>query len=151
MPHRTSVLGAIAFGLTLGLAACDEPLANVTGPTPDLEVRFSSIQSEIFENTDSSGRAACVSCHNQSGQALAGGLNLEHAVAYGSLVNVAARTKPSAVRVVPGSPGTSYLVHKLQGGPDIVGFRMPRFGPPYLTDGQISVIRRWIEMGAAND
>jgi hypothetical protein len=29
--------------------------------------------------------------------------------------------------------------------------RMPQIGPPYLTDGQILVIKRWIELGAHND
>lgn len=28
---------------------------------------------------------------------------------------------------------------------------MPRNGPPYLTPGQITVIRRWIENGAPNN
>jgi hypothetical protein len=32
-----------------------------------------------------------------------------------------------------------------------VGLRMPRTGPPYLTDGQIEVIERWIEQGAKNN
>jgi len=31
-----------------------------------------------------------------------------------------------------------------------VGDRMPRLGP-YLSDGQIRIIRRWIELGAKND
>lgn len=150
MRHRLTALSAIALGLSITVA-CDEPLSNITGPTPNLETRFSSIQTEIFENTDVSGRASCVSCHNATGQAFAAGLNLERGAAYAALVNVPARTKPSAIRVVPGDANASYLVHKLQGGPDIVGFRMPRFGPPYLTDGQISVIRRWIDLGAAND
>jgi urease beta subunit len=150
MRHRFTVLGAIALGLSIS-TACDEPLSNVTGPTPNLEPRFSSIQSEIFESSDATGRAACAGCHNAAGQAFAGGLNLEREAAYGNLINVAARTKPSAIRVVPGDPNASYLVHKLEGGPDIVGFRMPRFGPPFLTEGQMSVLRRWIERGAAND
>ena len=51
-------------------------------------------------------------------------------------------------RVNPGSPDTSYMVHKLEGVPGIVGRRMPFNGPPYLTDGQIQIMRRWIELGA---
>ena len=34
---------------------------------------------------------------------------------------------------------------------DIVGGRMPRGTGPFLTDGQMLVIRRWIELGAKND
>jgi hypothetical protein len=148
---RNRVIAAAVLVLSIGVSSCDEPLSNITGPTPMLEVKFSSIQQEIFENSDSSGRAACTQCHNTNGQLLAARLNLEHSVAYEQLVNVAARNKPSAIRVIPGDPNSSYLIHKLEGGPDIVGLRMPRNGPPFLTDGQVSVIKRWIELGAAND
>jgi hypothetical protein len=55
------------------------------------------------------------------------------------------------VRVLPGDPENSYLIHKVEGRPGIVGLRMPRSGPPYLTDGQILVIKRWIEIGAPNN
>ena len=71
-------------------------------------------------------------------------------MAYANLVNVASRGKPSAIRVAPGEPDSSYLVHKLEGGPAIAGQRMPLNGP-YLTAGQIAVIRRWIDEGAANN
>jgi hypothetical protein len=50
--------------------------------------------------------------------------------------------------VAPGDPERSYLIHKLEGRPGIVGLQMPRNGPPYLTAGQIQVIKRWIEIGA---
>jgi hypothetical protein len=43
--------------------ACDEKLSDLTGPTPDLTVSFASIQREIFNTTDSSGRSACIQCH----------------------------------------------------------------------------------------
>jgi hypothetical protein len=33
----------------------------------------------------------------------------------------------------------------------IVGRRMPQNGPPYLTDGQIFIIQRWIDIGAPNN
>ena len=138
-----------ALLLTLATAGCDESLSSLTGPTPQLKPAFSSIQAEIFENGDSSGRPACISCHNAAGQFFTG-LNLTHDVAYANLVNVASRAKPSASRVVPGEPDSSYLVHKLEGGPAIAGQRMPLNGP-YLTAGQIAVIRRWIEEGAANN
>ena len=41
----------------------------------------------------------------------------------------------------------SILVQKIGSAPPF-GQRMPRNGPPYLTDGQILVIKRWIENGA---
>ena len=53
--------------------------------------------------------------------------------------------------MAPGDPENSYLIHKLEGRPGIVGVRMPRGTGPFLTAGQITIIRRWIELGAHND
>jgi len=53
--------------------------------------------------------------------------------------------------VVPGDPDNSYLLRKLEGAADIAGVRMPRGTGPSLMAGQISIIRRWIELGAKND
>jgi hypothetical protein len=75
-------------------------------------------------------------------------MNLDHAVAYDQLVNVASRGKPGAIRVIPGDAENSYMIHKIEGLGDIVGRRMPFSGPPYLTDGQITIIKRWIANGA---
>jgi hypothetical protein len=52
------------------------------------------------------------------------------------------------MRVKPGDPENSYLIHKMEGRPGISGRRMPWVGPPFLTDGQILVVKRWIEIGA---
>ena len=78
----------------------------------------------------------------------AGGLNLVHDAAYDQLVNVASRGKASAVRVIPGDSENSYVVLKLQGSPGIVGRRMPFSGAPFLTDGQMLILKRWIANGA---
>ena len=78
-------------------------------------------------------------------------LNLAEGVSYAQLVNVASVSKRGATRVIPGDPDNSYLIHKLEGGPGLVGNRMPNTGGPYLTAGQIAVIRRWIQEGAKND
>jgi hypothetical protein len=67
------------------------------------------------------------------------------------LVGVASSRKAGAVRVIPGDPANSYLIHKLEGGPSLVGERMPRTGGPFLTQGQVDIIRRWIALGARND
>jgi hypothetical protein len=71
--------------------------------------------------------------------------------AHGQLVNVASNAKAGAIRVIPGDPENSYLIHKLEGRPGIVGLQMPRAGGPPLTPGQILVIKRWIELGAPNN
>jgi hypothetical protein len=138
----------VATSLALGAAACDESLSSIAGPTPNLEPTFTSIQRDIFETTDVAGRVACVTCHTNVGRTPSGGMNLLHDVAYDQIVNVNATQVPSLKRVNPGSPDASYMVHKLEGQPGIVGRRMPFNGPPYLTDGQIQIMRRWIELGA---
>jgi cytochrome c len=135
---------------SLAAAACDEPLSNVAGPSPNLEPTLSSIRTEIFESPDLAGRVACVNCHTNQGRTPAGNLNLTGDV-YAALVNARSTGKSGAILVVPGDPDASYLVHKLEGGPDIAGLRMPRNTPPYLTDGQMLVIRRWIQNGAPNN
>lgn len=138
--------------VSMAAAGCDEKLSSLTGPTPSLQPTFSSIQHEIFETTDPSGRLACTNCHTSAGgRAPLGGLDLTSAVAYNNLVGVASRGKPGAIRVIAGDADNSYIVHKLEGSPDIVGVRMPRGNGPFLTDGQMLVIRRWIELGARND
>jgi hypothetical protein len=137
--------------LALLTTACDEKLSDVAGPTPNLTPTFSSIQSEIFSAPDSTGRAACTSCHNAQGARFSGNLNLDGAEAYRQLVNVVSTGKRDAIRVIPGDPENSYLIHKIEGRPGIVGQRMPRTTGPFLTPGQVLIIKRWIELGAQNN
>lgn len=137
--------------VSLGVAGCDESLSDLAGPTPNLEPTLTSIQHEIFDTTDSSGRLACIQCHTNVGRVPASGLNLVAGASYASLVGVASVEKPSLMRVAPGNPEDSYLIHKLEGRSDIVGLRMPRGTGPFLTEGQMLVIKRWIEIGAPNN
>jgi len=65
-------------------------------------------------------------------------------------VNAQSTGKRSAVRVVPGDPHGSYLIHKLEGRSDIIDSRMP-LGGPFLTQTDIDVIRTWIAQGAPNN
>jgi hypothetical protein len=147
MRLRFGLLG-VALVITLAGVACDESLSSLAGPTPQLEPTFSSIQAQIFESSDSAGRRACISCHTNVGRSPSAGLMLTHDVAYDQIVSVASTRKAGAIRVIPGDPDNSYLVHKVEGLPDIVGVRMPFSGPPYLTDGQILILKRWIALGA---
>ena len=133
-------------------ASCDEKLSSITGPTPDLAPTFTSIQQNIFTAADSSGRGACNSCHTAAGGRVPpAGIDLGSANAHAQLVNVASNAKAGAIRVIPGDPENSYLIHKLEGRAGIVGQRMPRGTGPFLTDGQMRVIKRWIELGALNN
>jgi len=143
--------GILVFILSLAAAGCDESLSTVAGPTPNLTPTFSSIQRDIFEAADSSGRPSCTSCHNPNGGAFRQvGLDLSTAGSYDSIVGVASREKPGLMRVAPGDAENSYLIHKLEGRTDIIGARMPNRGP-FLSDGQLAIIRRWIELGARRD
>jgi mono/diheme cytochrome c family protein len=125
-------------------AACgdDSPTAPTnTAPT----VTFSTqIQQQIFN-------PACVACHTDEGRTPASGLNLRSGVSHAQLVGVASVGKAGAVRVIAGNPSGSYLIQKLEGASDIVGLRMPRNGPPFLTTEQIALIRQWIQNGAPNN
>jgi hypothetical protein len=145
MRRYLTALGLAA--LALGGSACDEKLSTLAGPTPNLEPTFTSIQRDIFHATDSAGRAACVGCHTATGRTPSGGMNLDSAVAYDQIVNVPSRERPDLMRIAPGNPDASYLLHKIEGRSGITGRRMP-FNPPYLKDGQILILRRWIEIGA---
>jgi hypothetical protein len=144
----------LACGAVIALgtvAACDEKLSDVTGPTPNLQPTLSSIQQEIFNTTDASGRQACANCHTDAGRNPSGGLNLRTtAVSFAAMVGVGSTAKPGAIRIIPGDPENSYLIHKLEGRAGIVGTRMPR-GNTVLTEGQMLVIKRWIALGARND
>jgi hypothetical protein len=146
MPTHLRILAVLTVAAFT--AACDESLSTIAGPTPNLEPTFSSIQREIFETTDTAGRTACVTCHTNVGRIPAGGLNLLATVSYDQLVNFPSIQRAANMRVLPGNPEESYMIQKLEDRVVIVGRRMPFNGPPYLTPGQISIIRRWIEIGA---
>lgn len=153
MRLRDFRVAGLAAGLLLLTFAsgCDEKLSDIAGPSPGLQPTFSSIAQNIFANSDSSGRAACTQCHTNQGRTPAANLNLLPDVAYAQLVNVPSIQKPGAIRVIPGDAENSYLVHKLDGAPGIVGTRMPRTAGPFLTEGQMLIIRRWINQGAQNN
>jgi hypothetical protein len=151
MRLRIHLYVAVLSLAAMATTACDEKLQTVTGPSPNLTPTFASIQKEIFETTEANGRQACVVCHTNVGRTPAAGLNLLSAASYNALVSANSVAKPGEVLVIPGSPDASYLVKKLEGDGSIVGKRMPRNGPPYLTSGQVLVIRRWIQAGAKND
>ena len=146
--HKRAFCLTVLIAASAALTACDEKLSSVAGPTPNLEPTFASIQKEIFETTDSAGRVACTNCHTNTGRIPAGLMNLNHDVAYDNLVNVTSRLKPGAIRVIPGDPENSYIVHKVEGRPGIAGLRMPFSGQPFLAAGQVLILKRWIEIGA---
>jgi hypothetical protein len=85
----------------------------------------------------------CFSCHIANS---AGGLSLATPeAAFANLVGVHAVGTGcmDRVRVIPGSPATSYLIAKLRNIPPICGLPMPRNRPP-LPEEEIATIESWI-------
>ena len=139
-------VGVVAVAIVV--ASCDESLRELAGPSPDLAPTIDSIQQNIFRLTDSAGRNACINCHTTAGGRIPPqGLDLS-GDAHAMLVNVPSRERPELMRVKPGDPENSYLIHKMEGRSTIVGRPMPFNGPPFLTPGQIEIVKRWIEIGA---
>ena len=155
MTHRMTRLRVIALAAccaaALVVAACggssspagpSTPGPGTGGGSGSATATLSTLQTQIFS-------ARCTGCHG--GSAPAAGLSLEASNSHANLVNVASSEKTGAVRVIPGDAENSYLVQKLRGDPGIAGLRMPRNGPPYLTDDQINLVKQWIQNGAKND
>jgi hypothetical protein len=57
--------------------------------------------------------------------------------------------QPAILRVAPGDPDASYLIHKLEGAGTITGVRMPPAPAAAIDPALIVVIRQWITDGAA--
>ena len=147
-PERMRVarltFGVLALSVLLVAAGCGST-SSPTTPTPAATVSFATqIQAQILT-------PACTSCHTDEGRTPSSGLNLKSGTAFAALVGVASVGKAGATRVIAGNPSGSYLVQKLEGAADIIGLRMPRNGPPYLTDAQVALIRLWIQNGAPNN
>jgi uncharacterized protein (TIGR03118 family) len=95
----------------------------------------------------------CSGCHDGStapSGALPGSQNLTAGNSFANLVNVASHEKPALLRVKPGDPANSYLIHKLEGAASISGARMP-LGGPFLDQATIDMIKSWIASGAPNN
>ena len=111
---------------------------NVAAALPTL----TSIQSNVFT-------PRCSGCHTGAGASLPGSMNLTSAAAsHAALVGVASLEVPALQRVAAGNPNDSYLIRKLEGGPNIVADRMP-IGGPFLDQATLDSIRLWIANGAA--
>jgi len=119
-------------------------LPDAPGNTGEIPKTYEEIQQVVFE-------PLCASqCHR--GGAAPKGLSLESNRAHANLVGVPSVEVPGLLRVAPGSPEDSYLIVKLAPFDSRrVGARMPRNGPPFITNAQLGALRRWIRAGAAAD
>ena len=137
-------LAACGAGSGEGLDPNGQPLSgsgggNLAPPVPGLAPTLASIQSNVF-----SVNCAVPGCHGGAGAQQ--GLRLDPGFSAGNLINVASTQDATLVRVIPGNPGGSLLIQKLE-GTQTVGFRMPA-GGPYLPQSTIAAIRQWIQDGA---
>ena len=143
-----AVAPALALAVAIGLGACgpgsgaglDEngrPLSE--GGSVPTQATLASIQANVFTPS-----CAVAGCHGGAAAQL--GLRLDPGFSAGNLVNVASPLNSSLVRVVPGRPDQSFLIHKLE-GTQTLGDRMPQ-GGPFLTQSEIDNIRLWIANGA---
>jgi len=108
-----------------------------TAPAPT-QVSFDEVQAVFTQNCALSG------CHNASSRAA--GLSLQ-APAFDNIVAVPAGQMPGFSRIEPGNADDSYIIRKLEGGPGILGSRMPLRRQP-LPQSTIDLIRSWIDAGA---
>lgn len=95
-------------------------------------------------------RSNCATCHLTGEEP--GGMKLYPSAAYKSIVKTQSQ-ESSLLRVTPGDPQASYLMHKLEGTHlDVggVGVQMP-FGLPPLPPEIREAVRRWIAQGAQDN
>ena len=136
--------GSGGGGATPGRKACKPPAQP--------SVSFANNIQPIFTRS-----CAVAGCH--VGPVPAGpGQDLSLGKAYASSVNVPSVEQPKLKRVKAGDPDASYIVRKIEGGPDISGVLMPNGcpgtplnGAQCLSPDDIAAIRTWITECALNN
>ncbi len=147
-PPRRQALrtGALAFGALLAGCAGDgqgldangrPPGESGAGLPPATGATFKAVQDNVLT-------PFCTGCH--AGAAAPLGLRLDAGNSYAQLVNVNSVEVGSLKRVLPGDPGNSYLVQKIEGRA-AVGARMP-LGGAALSQANVDLVRTWIAAGA---
>ncbi len=91
----------------------------------------------------------CITCHAPGGFAQMEGLpwDFREDTAFDDLVDRISSQDENFTLVVPGDPGSSLMFLKISSESPPVGEMMPLGGPP-LTDGEVQLIRAWVEQGA---
>lgn len=137
--------GGSGEGLDANGLPIENPSASVQpSASPSVSNSLSGIQDTVFSQS-----CALSGCH--SGASPQAGLSLDSAAtSFNNLVNVNSTQQDDLLRVSPNDPDASYIIRKLEGGPNISGGRMPAIGGP-LSSEQTQNIRNWITLGALND
>ena len=91
----------------------------------------------------------CINCHAPGGFAQMAGIpwDFRQDTAFDDLVDRISIQDADFTLVVPGDPGSSLMFLKISSESPPVGGMMPLGGPP-LTDGEVQLIRAWVEQGA---
>jgi hypothetical protein len=142
--------GGSALALMACLAGCagngkgldqnGQPITSGSSSSGSITADFQSIQDNVFT-------PICSKCH--IGASAPEGLQLDAAHSYNLLVGVPSAEEPTLLRVKPGDPDNSYMVHKIEGASGILGGQMPLNETP-LPQATIAAIRQWITNGAPN-
>ena len=145
--HWIEILQIIAILYCFGCAGNGQGLDENGNPIGSdgnggLPVAFEPTFLNIQQNVLS---AICIECH--SGALAPEGLRLDPLNSYNHLVGVRSSEQSDLFRVEPGNPDRSYIIRKLEGGPDISGGQMPLDRTP-LDQLTINAIRVWIAQGA---
>jgi hypothetical protein len=123
-----------------GLNQNGQPLSGGGSGSGPITADFESIQENVFT-------PICSKCH--IGASAPEGLQLDAGHSYNLLVGVPSVEQPNLLRVKPGDPDDSYMVHKIEGLTGIDGGQMP-LGETPLPQATIAAIRQWITNGAPN-
>jgi hypothetical protein len=123
-----------------GLDQNGQPIGSGGNPGGPVTADFQSIQNNVFT-------PICSVCHIGAGAPE--GLQLDAAHSYNLLVGVPSVEQPNLLRVKPSDPANSYMLHKIEGAPGIVGGQMP-LGETPLPQATIAAISQWISNGAPN-
>jgi hypothetical protein len=134
--------GTTKTNLRLGFLSNSQGLTVLEAFNGTNAAAFNAVQA-VF-----TAKCAIPDCH--SGSIPQAAQDLSDGQAFRNTVAVRSVEFPSLPRVSPGDPDGSYLVHKIEGRPGIVGERMPQGCGEgnCLSDEEIDTIRQWILDGA---
>ncbi len=120
-------------------------------PPAQPTISFSSNIQPIF-----TASCALAGCH--VGAVPTGPVDLSVGQTYAQTVNVKSAQQPTLKRFLPGKPDLSYIIRKIEGGPNIAGVQMPQGcpgaplnGAKCLTPDNIAAIRQWVTECATNN